>query len=140
MFTNRLGLWHAALEERVTRRYMKELGVKARSPRSSCATLSGGNQQKVVLAKWLCRSPRAIVLDNPTRGIDAGAKEEVYKLVRQITQSGACVVLISDELLELIGLSHRIAVMRGGRLTEILDAPPENKPSERELVAHMLGA
>jgi ribose transport system ATP-binding protein len=94
----------------------------------------------VVLAKWLCRSPRAIVLDNPTRGIDAGAKEEVYELVRQITQSGACIVLISDELLELIGLSHRIAVMRGGRLTEILDAPPENKPSERELVAHMLGA
>ncbi len=140
LFTNRLGFWHAALEERVTRRYMKELGVKARSPRSSCATLSGGNQQKVVLAKWLCRSPRAIVLDNPTRGIDAGAKEEVYKLVRQITQSGACIVLISDELLELIGLSHRIAVMRGGRLTEILDAPPENKPSERELVAHMLGA
>jgi ribose transport system ATP-binding protein len=119
---------------------MKELGVKARTPRTSCETLSGGNQQKVVLAKWLCRSPRAIVLDNPTRGIDAGAKEEVYKLVRRITQSGACIVLISDELLELIGLSNRIAVMRGGRLAEILDAPPEDKPSERQLVARMLGA
>ena len=80
-----------------------------------------------------------IVLDNPTRGIDAGAKEEVYKLVRQLTPSGACVVLISDELLELIGLSHRIAVMRGGRLAAILDSPRENKPSERELVALMLG-
>jgi ribose transport system ATP-binding protein len=119
---------------------MKELGIKAGSPRTSCGTLSGGNQQKVVLAKWLCRSPSAIVLDNPTRGIDAGAKEEVYRLVRRITQSGACIVLISDELLELIGLSNRIAVMRGGRLTEILDAPPEDKPSERQLVAHMLGA
>jgi ribose transport system ATP-binding protein len=102
--------------------------------------LSGGNQQKVVLAKWLCRSPRAIILDNPTRGIDAGAKEEVYKLIRQLTASGACIILISDELLELIGLSHRIAVMRSGRLTEILNASPEKKPSERDLVALMLGA
>ena len=92
-----------------------------------------------MLAKWLCRSPRIIILDNPTRGIDAGAKEEVYKLVRQLTASGACVILITDELLELIGLSNRIAIMRGGRLSAIVDAPSSRKPSEQELVSLMLG-
>jgi ABC-type sugar transport system ATPase subunit len=64
----------------------------------------------------------------------------VYKLIRQITASGACIILITDELLELIGLSHRIAVMRGGRVTAVLDAPAENKPSEHEVVALMLGS
>lgn len=140
IFSNRLGFWRAAREDRLTRRYMTELGIKAPSPRSSCATLSGGNQQKVVLAKWLCRASSVIVLDNPTRGIDAGAKEEVYKLIRQLASSGACIILITDELLELIGLSNRIAVMRGGQLTAIVDAIPEGKPSERELVSLMLGA
>jgi ABC-type sugar transport system ATPase subunit len=135
-----LGFWRGAVEDSVTRRYIRELDVKAAGPQSACETLSGGNQQKVVLAKWLCRSPRAMILDNPTRGIDAGAKEEVYKLIRRITASGACIILITDELLELIGLSHRIAVMRGGRVTAVLDAPPENKPSEHELVALMLAA
>ena len=139
IFSNSLGFWRAAVEDNITRRYIGELQVKSANPRSACATLSGGNQQKVVLAKWLCRSPRVIILDNPTRGIDAGAKEEVYKLIRRITASGACIILITDELLELIGLSHRIAVMRGGRVTAVLDAPPESKPSEHELVALMLG-
>jgi ribose transport system ATP-binding protein len=140
LFSNKLGIWRSAFEDRVTRRYIKELSVKVPSPSSPCATLSGGNQQKVVLAKWLCRSPRVIVLDNPTRGIDAGAKEEIYLLIRRLTQSGASIVLITDELLELIGLSHRIGIMRGGRLYEILEAPPERKPTERELVGYMLGA
>ena len=139
IFSTSLGFWRADVEDDVARNYIRELQIKADSPRSACATLSGGNQQKVVLAKWLCRSPRAIILDNPTRGIDAGAKEEVYKLIRGLTASGACIILITDELLELIGLSHRIAVMRGGRVTAILDAPPENKPTEQELVALMLG-
>ena len=92
------------------------------------------------MAKWLCRSPRLIVLDNPTRGIDAGAKEEVYRLIRRLTASGTAIVLITDELLELIGLSHRIAVMRGGRVTGIVSAPPDKKPTERELVGLMLGS
>lgn len=140
IFSSRLGFWRGALEDRLTRRYMKELAIKAPAPGSSCATLSGGNQQKVVLAKWLCRSPSVIVLDNPTRGIDAGTKEEVYKLIRQIAASGAGIILITDELLELIGLSNRIAIMRSGQLTAIVDAPSSHKPSEQELVSLMLGA
>jgi ribose transport system ATP-binding protein len=139
LFASKLGLWRSAAEDRVTRRYLKELGIKASGPRALCSTLSGGNQQKVVLAKWLCRSPQVIVLDNPTRGIDAGAKEEIYLLIRRLTQAGASIILITDELLELIGLSHRIGIMRSGRLSDILEAPPERKPSEQELVGHMLG-
>ena len=139
LFSTKLGFWRSGTEDSVTRTYMQELQIKADGPASLCATLSGGNQQKVVLAKWLCRTPRVIILDNPTRGVDAGAKEELYKLIRAITASGACVILITDELLELIGLSHRIGVMRGGRLIAIRDAPPEDKPSEQELVALMLG-
>jgi ribose transport system ATP-binding protein len=140
IFSNRFGIWRDAVEDKLTRRYIRELNIKTASPRVACATLSGGNQQKVVLAKWLCREPRVVILDNPTRGIDAGAKEEVYKLIRQITAAGVCIILITDELLELIGLSHRIAVMRRGRLTAILDAPLGRKPSEEELVALMLAA
>jgi len=139
LFSTWWGYWRVAVEERVARHYIQEIGIKASGPQVSCGTLSGGNQQKVVLAKWLCRSPRIIILDNPTRGIDAGAKEEVYKLIRQLTASGASIVLITDELLELIGLSHRIAVMRGGRVTAIVDAPFDKKPTERELVGLMLG-
>ena len=140
LFSSWWGYWRSAFEERVAGRYIRELGIKASRPQISCITLSGGNQQKVVLAKWLCRSPRLIVLDNPTRGIDAGAKEEVYRLIRRLTASGTAIVLITDELIELIGLSHRIAVMRGGRVTGIVSAPPDKKPTERELVGLMLGS
>jgi ribose transport system ATP-binding protein len=139
IFSSWWGYWRRTIEERVARRYIKEIGIRAGGPYVACATLSGGNQQKVVLAKWLCRQPRIIILDNPTRGIDAGAKEEVYKLIRQLTASGASIVLITDELLELIGLSHRIAVMKRGRISGLLDAPPDRKPSEPELVGLMLG-
>ena len=140
IFSTWYGYWRTATEEQMARRYIKEMDIKAGGPDVPCASLSGGNQQKVVLAKWLCRSPRVMILDNPTRGIDAGAKEEVYRLIRQLTASGTSILLITDELLELIGLSNRIAIMRGGHVAAMLDAPPGTKPSERQLVALMLGA
>ena len=135
VFASRWGIWRRALEEHVCRQFIKQLAIRTSGPSAPCATLSGGNQQKVVLAKWLCRRPRVIILDNPTRGMDAGAKEELYRLVRQLTGSGVCVVLITDELLELIGLSHRIAILCGGRLTEIFDAPPKRNPPSATLLA-----
>ncbi len=139
LFSDRLGLWRSQRESEMARRYIDRLRIKAEGPAAICATLSGGNQQKVVLAKWLCRQPTILVLDNPTRGVDAGAKEEIYRLIRQLTASGVGIILITDELLELIGLSNRIAIMREGRVTALLDAPPGAKPSERQLVALMLG-
>ncbi|MBX6322864.1 MAG: sugar ABC transporter ATP-binding protein, partial [Rhodospirillaceae bacterium] len=139
LFSNRWGLWRGRHELKLSQEYIRRLSIRARGPTAPCSTLSGGNQQKVVLARWLCRRPRVMILDNPTRGVDAGAKEELYRLVRDLSADGVGILLITDELLELIGLSHRIAVMRAGRVTSIVPAPPHAKPTERLLVALMLG-
>src|SRR6185503_9201002 len=91
---------------------------------SLCLNLSGGNQQKVVLAKWLNAKARVLILDHPTRGIDVGAKEEVYELVRAVTAEGVAVILTSDTLEETIGLSHTVLVMRDGEITQRVEAAP----------------
>jgi ribose transport system ATP-binding protein len=92
----------------------------------------------VVLARWLCRPIRLLVLDNPTRGVDAGAKEEIYAIIRRLTAQGVAIILITDELLELIGLSSRIAIMQHGRVTVTVDASPQAKPTELDLIRLML--
>jgi len=140
LFSSRFGLWRGGLENSVAARLIKQLRIKASGPDSLCSSLSGGNQQKVVLARWLCRTPRVLVLDNPTRGVDAGAKEEIYALIRSLTADGVAIILITDELLELIGLANRIVIMRHGRISAVVPAPREAKPTERDLVALMLGA
>jgi ribose transport system ATP-binding protein len=122
----------------VTQDFIEALSIKARGPHDVCATLSGGNQQKIVLARWLCREPRVLILDNPTRGVDAGAKEEIYRLIRGLSAKGVGILLITDDLLELIGLSNRIMIMQNGRITKAVAAPGHAKPSERELIAYML--
>ena len=83
--------------------------------------LSGGNQQKVLLAKWLVKTPKVLVLDEPTRGVDVGAKMAIYKIVRDLAASGVSVILVSSELEEVLGLSHRVLVMSGGRQRDVLD-------------------
>ena len=88
----------------------------------------------------LCRELTVLILDNPTRGIDAGAKQEVYALIRSLAEQGIAIVLITDELLELIGLSNRIAIMQHGRIVAECPAPAEAKPSEQHLVALMLSS
>ena len=140
IFSDALGIWRNGLETSVAERFIERLDIKARGPGQICRTLSGGNQQKVVLARWLCREPKVLILDNPTRGVDAGAKEEIYSLIRELTAQGVGIVLITDELLELVGLSNRIAIMRDGVVTEIVDAPIDSKPTERELISLMLTA
>ena len=84
-------------------------------------TLSGGNQQKVALARWLATKPRLLILDEPTQGVDIGAKAEIHRLIRALAADGLAILLISSELTELLGLAHRIGVMRGGRLAGVLD-------------------
>jgi ribose transport system ATP-binding protein len=138
MFASRFGRWLDRKEEEVASEYVKKLSIKSPAPGVSCRELSGGNQQKVVLARWLCRRPKVLILDNPTRGVDAGAKEEIYRLIRELTQTGVGVLLITDELLELIGLSNRIIIMQWGKIVAELDAPPHSKPSEQDLIALML--
>jgi ABC-type sugar transport system ATPase subunit len=98
-------------------RAMKDLRVKATSVFTIAGTLSGGNQQKVVLAKWLLTNPRVLFLDEPTRGIDVGAKQEIYAEINRLAKSGLAIVLVSSELPEVLGLSDRLMVLREGRLT-----------------------
>lgn len=138
LFSSALGFWRHGEERKAAEATINRVGVKADGPSSPCHRLSGGNQQKVVLGRWLLRDLKVLVLDNPTRGVDAGAKEEIYSLIRDLTDSGVAVILISDELLELIGLSNRIAIMRHGRIETVLDADIENKPTEQALVETML--
>ncbi len=104
----------ADAERRVFEEERSRLGIRASGPEQVTAELSGGNQQKVVLAKWLRTRPRVLLLDEPTRGIDVGAKTEIYGLVRALAEDGMAVVFASSDLPEVVGLSHRVLVCRGG--------------------------
>lgn len=97
--------------------YIKKLNIKAASPKAKVSTLSGGNQQKVVLSKWLLSEPDIVILDEPTRGIDVGAKRDIYLLMGELAKAGKAVLMISSEIPELMGLADRIIVMADGRLT-----------------------
>jgi ribose transport system ATP-binding protein len=99
----------------------KAINIKTPTAEMRAANLSGGNQQKVVLAKWLTFAPRVLIFDEPTRGIDVGAKAEIYQLIRNLAAEGVSVIVISSEMEEVLGISDRIAVMHEGRLTGILD-------------------
>ena len=125
-------------ETRLAREYISQLRTRTTGPRQLCQYLSGGNQQKVVIAKWLARGIEILVLDNPTRGVDVGAKEEIYALMRDLTAKGVAILLITDDLLELIGLSNRILIMRDGAIVNERPAPVEAKPTEQELVGFMV--
>ena len=103
--------------------------MKAASIEAPVATLSGGNQQKVVLGKWLALRPRVIVFDEPTQGVDVGAKAEIHRLIRGLADEGAAVVMISSDMEEIVAESDRVAVMHDGRITGILpraDCTPES--------------
>jgi ribose transport system ATP-binding protein len=110
-------------EREVTIGHATNLRTKYGRVSDPVATLSGGNQQKVALAKWLDASPKVLLLDEPTRGVDIGAKEEIYRVIQRLADDGMACVVISSEMNELLGLCHRIGVMRQGRLAAILDGP-----------------
>jgi ribose transport system ATP-binding protein len=138
LVAGRFGTWRRAREQALAAHYIDALQIHGARPGTPCRALSGGNQQKVVLARWLCRDLKVLILDNPTRGVDAGAKEEIYGFLRALTERGIAIILITDELLELIGLSNRIAIMRRGRIAATIDAPAAAKPGERRLIELML--
>ena len=103
-------------ELRAVREPMQSLGVRARSPLSFTGTLSGGNQQKVVLGKWLLTNPKVLFLDEPTRGIDVGAKQDIYTEINKLAKEGLAIVLVSSELPEVLGLSDRVIVLHRGKI------------------------
>ena len=111
------GFLNHPAEHKVTRQYVDRLRIKCSSPAQLAGRLSGGNQQKVVIAKWLARGAKIFLFDEPTRGIDVGAKVEVFEVMDELAKNGAAILMVSSELPELLQIADRILVMRQGRLT-----------------------
>jgi ribose transport system ATP-binding protein len=111
------GIVSRAKQNEIVEKFMRRLGIKAAGADQKIRELSGGNQQKVLLARWLCRNPKFLLLDEPTRGIDIGAKGEIQALVNELAKEGLGVLMISSELEELVEGSDRVVVMRDGKLS-----------------------
>lgn len=115
------GAWlRFGAEQALAREAIRDLAVKCSGPDAPGASLSGGNQQKVSLARWLATKPKLLVLDEPTQGVDVGAKSEIHRIIRRLAKEGLAVIMISSDLPEVLGMSDRIGVMRGGTLAAIL--------------------
>jgi ribose transport system ATP-binding protein len=135
---SRWGILKKKAERELARQWIKKLAIKTPSDEADCGNLSGGNQQKVVLSKWRSAGSDIILLDHPTRGLDIGAKEDVYDMVRGMCADGCGVLLIADTLEEAIGLSHTILVVKDGEIQKRFDCLPGKKPSLFDLVHHMV--
>jgi len=115
------GAWlRFGAEKQLALDFIRDLGVKAYGPDAPGGSLSGGNQQKVSLARWLATKPKLLILDEPTQGVDVGAKSEIHKIIRRLAKEGLAVLMISSDLPEVLGMSDRIAVMRGGTIAGML--------------------
>ena len=123
-------------EQRALQQAVDEFGIRCNDLDAPASSLSGGNQQKLAIAKVLQPRPRVVVLDEPTRGVDVGAKRDIYFLIRRLADEGRGIVVVSSELVELIGLCHRVVVMRAGRVQTTLGA---DQLTEEELIAHVTG-
>ena len=116
-----------AAERAMVEEYRKALNIRMASPEQLIASLSGGNQQKVALARWLALRPKVLIVDEPTRGIDVGAKVEVHNLLFDMARSGIAVIAISSELPEVLAISDRIVTMREGRVTGEIESEDANE-------------
>ena len=121
VLTNWFGIINRTQERQITDKYIKSLDIKLTNREQVISGLSGGNQQKVVIAKWLATVPRLLILDEPTRGIDVHAKSEVHRIIAELADSGVSIIFISSELPEILELSDRVVVMREGKVCTILD-------------------
>ncbi|MCR9121377.1 MAG: sugar ABC transporter ATP-binding protein [Phyllobacteriaceae bacterium] len=132
------GVLRTGEEKSLARTWIERLAIKTPNENKDCGGLSGGNQQKVVLAKWRSGGSDIILLDHPTRGLDIGAKEDVYEMIRAMCDDGAGIILVADTLEEAIGLSHTILVVKDGEFQKRFDGRPGDKPSLYDLVHHMI--
>ncbi len=138
MAMTRFGVFDFRRMARVTRSLIGKLRIKTPGGSTPCINLSGGNQQKVVLARWYRTGARLFLLDHPTRGLDVGAKEDVYALIREICATGASVILIADTLEEALGLAHTLLVMKDGRRTALFDNTGPQPVTPLDLIPHMV--
>ena len=134
--SNKLGVIDEFKEREITQKYFNELNIKAPSIDTLAGNLSGGNQQKIIIGKWVATNPKVLILDEPTRGIDVGAKVEIYKLINKLAKEGVAIIMISSELPEVMGMSDRILVMCEGEL--VADCPRETATKEK-VVAYATG-
>lgn len=135
---SKAGVLNVGAEKALARDWIAKLSIKAHSEFADCGTLSGGNQQKVVLSKWRSAGSDIMLLDHPTRGLDIGAKEDVYEMIRDMSDDGVGVVLVADTLEEAIGLSHTIIVIKDGAIQQRFDCRPGAKPSLFDLLHYMI--
>jgi ribose transport system ATP-binding protein len=119
-------------------KWIEQMRIKTSGPRELLIQLSGGNQQKVVFSRALASACDILILNHPTRGVDVGAKEEIYTTIRNMISQGKAVILLGDTLDECIGMSNRVLVMKDGLITGEFDAPPDNKPSQVDVVSIMM--
>jgi galactofuranose transport system ATP-binding protein len=129
----RSGVVDRKQQEKIVGRFIERLGIKTAGPDQKIRELSGGNQQKVLLARWLCLNPRLLLLDEPTRGIDVGAKSEIQKLIEELAEAGMGVLLISSELEEIIEGSDHVVVLRDG--TTVAELPRESLSQDAIITA-----
>ncbi len=125
-----------ARQAKVTKSYVDRLGIACRSLQQTTASLSGGTQQKVVVAKWLCSESKVLLFDEPTRGIDVGSKAEIHELMNDLVKDGAAILMVSSELSEMLAMSDRIYVMREGRIVAEVN---REEATQKNLLAHMMG-
>ena len=130
---SRLGMLDFALERATAARLVEQLGIKTPSLETPAGNLSGGNQQKVALARWLAARPAVLILDEPTQGVDVGAKAEIHRKMSELAARGMAIVMISSELPEILGMSDRIAVMHGGAIKGVLERATATQESILEL-------
>ena len=135
---SQLGFIRFDREREECQSWIDRLQIRTPSTKTPMQSLSGGNQQKVVLSKWQIFGSKVAVLDHPTRGIDVGAKEDVYELIREMADQGVAIVLLGDTLEEVIGLSNRILVLRDGEVSARFDAPVGGKPDQLDLISNMV--
>ena len=128
----RVMLDHKKINE-VVDRSIKELSIKTPSSKELIKNLSGGNQQKVIISRWLAKEPDVLIMDEPTRGIDVGAKYEIYSIIGRLASEGKTIIVVSSEMPELIGICDRIMVMCEGRITGIVEGEDMNQEKIMEL-------
>jgi ABC-type sugar transport system ATPase subunit len=137
-FISKMGFLLKKKESETAEQYKQSLKIKTPAIHTAVKSLSGGNQQKVILARWLCRDADIVIFDEPTRGIDVGSKAEIYELINVLAEMKKAVILISSDMLEVIGMSDRIAVISNGRLAGILDRPDFTQEAIMELAVSKL--
>ena len=129
-YTNRMGILNKKAMADAANKWIELLDVRPNDPNNLAMQLSGGNQQKVVLAKWISTGSQVLIVDEPTNGVDIGAKDEIHKILRDLAKKGTAVIVISSEMAEVMALSDRIMVMRRGRISGFL----ENKDLTQEMI------